>query len=177
MRHSYCAISLFGSAISSILLVSPLHAANQTRIAQHQPGDICQLSLPTIDTKVRPKATGYRNEGTTNAYVICSFPSAEGGYLSATAYQLNFYMFDVPGSLHNVSCTGVVGDYPAASNATYVTFNIPVTAAAPNTIALQLEPINFGLEQFPGSFSITCNLPPKTAIGAAYTYSTTNVGN
>ena len=28
------------------------------------PGDSCQLSLPTIDTVVRPRANGYRNEGT-----------------------------------------------------------------------------------------------------------------
>ena len=52
------------------------HAATQNRLMAALGSDSCKLSVPTTDTKVRPRATGFRNEGTTNQFVICTRTTA-----------------------------------------------------------------------------------------------------
>ena len=45
-------------------------AVTQTKYYEFSAADACQLSVPTTDTKVRLRANGYRNEGTSNQFVI-----------------------------------------------------------------------------------------------------------
>ncbi|MFO1473032.1 MAG: hypothetical protein U1F20_00190 [Lysobacterales bacterium] len=68
------------TAIASALLLArrcrPIEPAQPRRGLVHDfaPADSCQLlSIPTTDTGVRPKATGFRNEGTTDQFVICGY--------------------------------------------------------------------------------------------------------
>ena len=163
-------------AIASMLAVAPSQAATQDRRAQHLPGNMCQLSIPTTDTKVRPKATGFRNEGTQSAFVICSFPSAEGGIGSAISQELYFYSID--GVARTLNCTAVAGEFPGSSDSVYLTQSITVSETLPNNDFLYYSPADFGYTTYlPESFSVTCILPPNTAIRSGYTNSVTDVGS
>lgn len=63
--------SLFATAfVASVLAALPAQATTMTRTMEDQGGPACQLSVPTTSTQVRPRASGMRNEGTTNAFVI-----------------------------------------------------------------------------------------------------------
>ena len=60
-------VSMFAGACAVALVAAPsAMAATQAKTYEFPAADACQLSIPTTDTKVRPRANGYRNEGTPN---------------------------------------------------------------------------------------------------------------
>lgn len=72
------------ATVAAGLMVSPsASAVDASRSFWDQGGAACQLSKPTIDTVVRPRATGMRNEGTVNAFVICQYASGSGLFTNA----------------------------------------------------------------------------------------------
>jgi hypothetical protein len=120
------------------------------------PSSSCQLSLPTIDTSVRPRATGYRNEGATNAFVICGatyiFSSA-----TVTSAQVQLTAFD--GGNHDVSCTAVNRGSGGGSEI-YSTKVISLTGGGGSAswTGTDLNSfVNFAV-------SVTCNLPTGVAV-------------
>lgn len=127
----------------------------------------CQLSSPTIDTKVASRATGFRNDGTAGSFVICGFwiPDQEG----VNFYTATVYLETTDGTTHDVTCTGVngiAGIYPQK----YVAKTAHVEPGTTGTNWITFLPADFGgvngVTDIPQSdaFSITCALPPHTAI-------------
>ena len=167
------------SALAAAWLVAmPAHAATQARSVTTPGARLCTLSIPTTDTGVRPKATGFRNEGTTTAFVICAFDSAPGqGALSDREESSDpafvyFFFSSIDGHAHSFDCTGV-NSWPGATGMIstvpmqYVVKTAIVDPAFGPTSVLLWGPGDFGgLSHIPtsGSFSITCKLPPGTAI-------------
>jgi hypothetical protein len=124
------------------------------------PAGVCQLSIPTTDTEVRPKATGYRNESTTeNAFVICGYGRPGAG----TVAQIDLTLLSMDGANHSVTCTAVSA-VNGASPQKYSSKTI-VVSASPTTIAW--NPADFGGTTeipFTPMPSVTCILPTQTAI-------------
>jgi hypothetical protein len=120
----------------------------------------CQLSIPTIDTVVAPRANGYRNPGTQGAFVICGVVAPA----DAEFNSISMVLLSLDGQSHPMSCTGVNG-IPGVFAQTYATKTFTVPAGG---VGLAFNPGDFGAvtPTIPGSqaFTITCNLPPQTAI-------------
>lgn len=140
---------------------SPSQAAQRNESSFVNPGMACQLSIPTTNTGVRPRATGYRNEGTSAAFVICGFQLPTGDS-DLTRITIGFNSVD--GAAHSFNCTAVNG-IPGYSTLTYVTktANVPATGYT----FLEYNPADFGgTTTIPTSYvmSVTCNLPASTAI-------------
>ena len=157
-----------------IALSLPADAVEQSRRIRAQGGTPCQLSVPTIDTKIRPRATGMRNEGTTNAFVICGFPTPNGSLT-----EFNVVLQTIDGVDHAVSCTGVNGQ--GTATAVYVAKNIN-TGTDPNFLPLLTwDASDFGGaagDNFPvGYFSVTCILPTQTSIPYLFADYNEDVGN
>ena len=92
------AIAVAALAAAGISAAPMAGATMQTRTVTIPASRLCTLSVPTTDTGVRPKATGFRNEGKANAFVICAFDSAPDRLIGeivgwATAY---FHVVDQP---------------------------------------------------------------------------------
>ena len=124
------------------------------------PGDSCQLSIPTADTKVRPRANGYRNEGTTGNFVIC-------GYGNSRILQTriaNIAASSLDGFAHSMSCTFTAGSAP--DMVSYVTKTLSVPATGSDFVYLSAEDFGgFYGDAFDNyHLSVTCNLPPGVAI-------------
>lgn len=123
------------------------------------PGADCSLSIPTTDTAVRPKAFGLRNEGTTNAFVICTFPNVRN--LAPTAITLDMESFD--GAAHSVKCTYATRynlDY-ASSPPLYLTrtYDVPATGGLGQIV------ITNGTDMEIRRFTtVTCILPAGVTI-------------
>ena len=136
--------------------------------------DACQLSVPTIDTVVSPRATGYRNGGTAGVFVIC-------GYSNESSYELfyaNYMLASTDGQSHTVTCTGVnaIYNYPSGPQ-TYVskTYTIPTGGYT----AAGWGPEDFNATKtipLSANFSMTCNLPPGTAITYLYSSYSDEIG-
>jgi hypothetical protein len=137
-------------------------------------GANCQLSIPTTDTKFRPKAAGARKESTTTGnFVICPFSLSPSGGNASPVPGFHATLYSIDGVAHNnVSCTAVTGiqtlGFPPVSSSK--TVNIPATGAANAT----WKGSDFGgTDGTPiaasANLSVTCNLPPQTAIDTLVT--------
>jgi hypothetical protein len=165
------------SALAAMWLAAmPARAETQTRVATTPAARLCTLSVPTTDTAVRPKATGFRNEGKANAFVICAFDSPPGQPdtdpfavpWDPTRVELNFDSID--GKPHGFNCTGVNSwnDRGAgfAAPMQYVTKTVSVLTAGDGITTVAWTGSDYGESYIPssGNFSVTCTLPPGVAI-------------
>ena len=156
---------LLSSAViaCAFAMPAPSHAALRQNWGYGNPADACQLSIPTTDTQVRPKASGYRNESTSkSAFVICGYSTPT---YDSTSKQILIYFTSMDAVSRNISCTAISG-MAGAEPLTYSTKSISSTAAETYT-ALLWTPADFGGTTdipYGEAVSVTCTLPPQTAI-------------
>jgi hypothetical protein len=151
-------------------------AVTQEKVYEFSAADACQLSVPTTDTKVRPRANGYRNEGTTNQFVICGM----GGYEKGTVAYMALLYTSMDGVQHDMSCTGVTGLAGSGSGPIYSTKTVSVAASgysfatwgAADFGGNEGEPIDAGM-----NLSVTCTLPPNVALQGFESVQQIDVGN
>jgi len=167
------------------LAAAPAQAAQQNRMVTVPAAHLCTLSIPTTNTGVRPKATGFRNEGTGNAFVICAFDSAPGLYQFehiesvADPSEIAIYFASIDGKSHEFDCTGVNSwPMPSALPMQYVVKHV---SATPSNLGL----IDFVAEDFggelriptSGALSVTCSLPAGVSILVGELWSKEDVGS
>jgi hypothetical protein len=175
MRNPSLSVLLAGCLLATGLVTSPGTNAATVLGLQHAPGSVCQLSIPTTNTGVRPKATGFRNESTTTSnFVICPLVSPTGTSSDVFTF-VNIALLSLDNRSHDVACTAV-------ANAISATYSSKTIAVGPSGGSYQ-----WSASDFAGTFgtpivgsqemSITCMLPPQTAIrflGGYYNY---EIGN
>ena len=152
------------------------NAATQDKIYEFSAADACQLSVPTTDTKVRPRANGYRNEGTTSQFVICGM----GGYEKGTVMHMVLLYTSMDGQAHSMSCTGVTGLTGSGRGPLYSTKTVNVAAtgysfglwSAEDFGGTEGTPIDAGM-----NLSVTCTLPPNVALQGFESEQLIDVGN
>jgi len=133
-------------------------------------GSACQLSIPTTDTKFRPKATGARNESTTTSnFVICPIPSPVLNSGTDSFKLAAVYIYSIDGASHDVTCTAVTG-YNGSTNLKYSSKTLTVSSVygAMGAPFLWSGADFGGANNIPivgsATFSVTCLLPPQTAV-------------
>lgn len=119
------------------------------------------------------KATGSRNESTTaGIFVICPFTVAptpsNGGAITAIMAA----PYSIDGASHDISCTAVIGSLNRSIASTYSSKVVTVTGESNDTVVTWTA-ADFGGTAgggIPGSAwtTVTCLLPPQTAIGLIY---------
>ncbi len=175
MRHAFFAVA---GAVLVFGLPASAQAVTMSRMTQIPASVACQLSIPTIDTTVRAKATGFRNEGKTSTYAICGLQNpaqdpVEGG---VTDVGIAFYALD--GKPHTFDCTAVNG-WPDTESYVYATKSI--TASSPTfRSSLHFAPTDFGGTTYmpnEGYITVTCSLPPQVSVGYLYMSYDEDVGN
>jgi hypothetical protein len=126
----------------------------------------CQLSIPTTDTKVRPRATGYNNEGTANAFVICGFANLADDYSNLDHINRIVLAYRITdGIAHVITCTAVNG-LPGSSGQMYVTKTLAPPIYTTGHFDFTASDFFSPTDTIPDSFamSVTCNLPGKTSL-------------
>jgi hypothetical protein len=154
------------AAIYTVLATPAANAATTTI-----PGSACQLSIPTTDTKFRPKATGARNESTTvSNYVICPItsPQAANPAMGQGFGAIGIQLISIDGASRSFNCTAVAGG--DGSSPVYSTKSATMAAG----VSFYWDAGNFGGtsgDMFipSGEFmTVTCLLSPQTAVKFAY---------
>ena len=177
------------SVLAAVWLAAmPAHAATQARSATTPGARLCTLSIPTTDTGARPKATGFRNEGKTSAFVICTFDSAPGQTNIYSADKdfdpslVRLYFTSIDGQAHSFNCTAV-NSWGSVAYGTgpmqYITKTAVVDADATSLDGLIWGSTDYGTAHIPtsGAFSVTCQLPPGVAIEIGILESQEDVGS
>ena len=179
------ALSAFAAAW---LAAVPAQAATQARTVTTPGARLCTLSIPTTDTGVRPKATGFRNEGKTSAFVICAFDSAPGQTNVYSADKdfdpgtIRLYFTSIDGQAHSFDCTAV-NSWGSVAYGTgpmqYITKTAAVDADANSLNGLIWGSIDYEAAHIPtsGAFSVTCQLPAGVAIEIGMLESQEDVGS
>ena len=125
----------------------------------------CQLATSSTNTQARGKTTGFRNESTTkNAIVLCGYnvPTVDSWPTS-----LSIEVATIDGVARTVNCTaatGISGLYDFIYSSKSVSSNVDNNGYG----WLGWFPSDFGSTNdfIPGGYSpsVTCVLPPQTAI-------------
>ena len=153
-RMLAAATGLIGAALG---MAQPAQAVTVSKNMFIDPSTACQLSLPSIDTAVRPRATGYRNEGTSGVFIICGSAYFAAGSGTATSLTVQLISFD--GVTRDVSCTAVTRQ--SAGNSPIFSTKVGSVSSAGATISW--APAD--LDNFSGfANSVTCNVPSGVAI-------------
>ena len=168
-------VSAFACLLAMGSMAMPASAATQVKTYEFSAADACQLSVPTTDTKVRPRANGYRNEGSSNQFVICGM----GGYENDTVLSTTLLATSIDGKAHTMSCTGVTG-LTGFSGPYYSAKTVTVPASGVGSQSWVAEdfgetagvPIVGGL-----NLSVTCPLPPNVALQGFESQGAIDVGD
>jgi hypothetical protein len=160
-----------GCAICCALAVAPVATAATSPASSVSPGSTCQLSIPTTETGVRPKASGFRNESaTTGNFVICPIVSAVTPDGGKTFTVLMVVLQSLDAVARDVSCTAVVGADGIGDTPISYSSKTGRVNASGDTV-FYWRPAEFGQPDnghlpIGGSAlsSITCNLPPHMSI-------------
>lgn len=140
-------------------VAEPARAVTISKPMLIDPAMACQLSLPTTDTAVRPRATGYRNEGA-NAFVICGTAYFSNNVNIATQLRVDMKAFDEQ-THANVSCTAVNRQSAGGGEI----FSSKQVSVGPAGASFSWTPSD--LNDFTGFVnSVTCTLPSGVAITA-----------
>ena len=150
-----------GTLAIGLSLTPAAQAATQDVWYLNAAGDSCQLSIPTVDTAVRPRASGYRNEGTSNQFVICGW----GSSVQHSMLVANLVVQSMDGAAHDMTCTYTTSSDPV-SPLTYVTVTQQVPASGINYYQLHGGMVGgtFGMPFSTSRLSVTCILPPNVAL-------------
>lgn len=167
-------------AITCGLIVAPEVVANVKPGYNFATGSVCQLSIPTTDTKFRPKATGARNESSTASnFVICPLRNTVTDN-DSTFDLVSVAVYSIDGSPHGVTCTAVSGWNGRGLQYSTKTYDVSGSNGDEGRV------FTWSYTDFPGSsggvilnsagFSVTCNLAPQTAINYIQGLFTYDVG-
>jgi|SRR5690242_17254148 hypothetical protein len=156
------------AALAGLLAVCSLASTPMAKASlDFATGSVCQLSIPTTDTRFRPKATGARNESTTASnFVICPLQNrGDDNDLYTSAYLAVYSLDGIP---RDVTCTAVSGWQGGGSGIYYSSKTVKVSDTGEGN-GFGWDAADFGGTaggRIVGSlgFSVTCMLPPQTAI-------------
>jgi hypothetical protein len=151
-------LSILAVAIGAcgVLMAADASAATDAKTFYMDPAAACQLSIPTVDTAVRPRATGYRNEGDSAAFMICGLPYYYSGAVP-TSFSIVAVSFD--GASHTFNCTGVTR-FSSGQSPAFVTKSVTTPAGGSGSATWTSADLTMG--NFDAS--ITCPIPPGVAI-------------
>ena len=175
-------ISTAVTLATGLALSQPAAAVTQNRTQIETGSNMCTLSVPTTDTKIRPRANGFKNEGTTNQFVICSFDAPPGAYfIDVHEFSAVFlFVISLDGIARDVTCTGVNSIVGSGVDPVFVSKTISVSSTT-SLASYSWAPAEFGgtttIPYSSGAFSVTCILPQNVSIVAGRADSTEDVGN
>lgn len=161
-----CLVAVFSFAMP----VNRAAAANQYLTVS---GAACKPAGTSTNPSFISRATGARNESTTTGiFVICPFNLAAVPADGGAVIGINMTVYSIDGVSRPVTCTTVIGSLNRYVAPVYSAKTISVPVDPAGTVATW-NAADFGGTAGAGILgsawtTVTCNLPPQTAIGLLY---------
>lgn len=171
-------IGMLGAAIAvAASLPGAARAGIEDIQVNSNPTGLCQGALPSFDTSLRKRPLAVKNEGSSDAFVTCSFTTLQqqSGSNSVLAPDVVSYFgafFANSGSVdQTVSCTAVVG-YENDPDVLYISKQALVKAGnvpgGSDDGFLFFYPEDADQTRFYQMVSMSCRLPAGVAINDTY---------
>ena len=152
-------------AIACGIAATPTAQAATSHAWSVNGGASCQLSIPTTNTGVRPKATGFRNESTTTSnFVICPISSSVTPVGGSSFVYLLAYLQSIDGASHDVTCTATVGWNSVPPKYSSKTKSVGASATSFQWSAADFGGTEGNVITASMMSSVTCNLPAQVLI-------------
>ena len=135
-------------------------AITKTRGFDQNATGICQSALPVFDGQIRKRPLAVQNEGTTSAFVSCSFMTPEKG---VGVREILLYADNNTGSPVDISCTLVSG-VSKYSVPTYHPQTITMLANSGINLFAWSSGDNGGANFDDYALNVSCNLPVGTGL-------------
>lgn len=170
MRKFTSYLMLAGTLVVAGTTTQDAFAVTASRVYFNNAAGICQSALPIFDGNIRKRPTAVANEGTTTAFVSCSFSSNATSTLGASKVQLT--LFNRNASTILATCT--MNPNFLAGGPLPLIPKTNMTAANARTDFLWNAADNGGNNYLFMNFS--CGLPPGVDVGyGTYDYQV-NIG-
>jgi hypothetical protein len=151
-------------AFGASLAASDAQAVDAPRILSANATSYCQTALPVFDGQIRKRPLAVQNEGTSNAFVTCSF---NRHWNSNAATEIDMYAQNNASVAQSLTCTLVAGIATGTSNQ-YVSKTVSLPAGGAQVIMTWL-PADFSGGVFPDTqYSMSCNLLPGVGLNDSY---------
>jgi hypothetical protein len=179
MKHLSSVIAVSGLVLAVGAMLAPItaNAATSPRRLISNPAGVCQGALPAFETAIRKRPLAVQNEGTSNAFVTCSFTSQGnfgGSITNPTSVEV--YFNSISGADVEISCTGVSG-FVGGGNQFLVKNATALANGSQAVLTWVAADFSGAPANFPsGLFSISCNIPPGGAINDTYVFFAEEIG-
>ncbi len=172
-RHRYVT-----SSAALLMSLAAMHASaeEQPRIINSGPVTACQAATPFFSDKIRKRPLAVKNEGTSSAFVTCSFTTIGPRGLS-TPIRYELFVSNT-GPTTDITCTAVGGVEGGIGNSA-PQFDTRTTqlGSGDEPIAFTYTPGQFQNDILPAVFSISCNLQPGMAVHDMYVIFNEDIGD
>jgi hypothetical protein len=163
MLRTALATAVLGLAMG---MASPVTYAGSALVAANG-ANSCSGTLPAYQTQLRARPLALKNEGSSAAFVSCSF---ESGYAFSSGKDFGAYIINTGASDADVSCTGVDGLDATLAAAFMAPAPVFVSKSATIPAGGAASLFFFVPADFPtltGFNGMTCLLPPGVGISLA----------
>lgn len=147
-------------AACAACLHAPAQSATIVRNFSANATSYCQTALPVFDGNVRKRPLAVQNEGSSNAFVTCSFTAQ-----ATDANLVTLIANNIGASPASLTCTAVTGLNTGANE--YVVKTVVVPASGWQGMQWTGADFNGSPAKIPGIglFNVSCALPPGVGIG------------
>jgi hypothetical protein len=150
--------------IAAALAPGQARAADETEVFSANAVARCQATTPQSEAQLRRRPLSLVNEGTTNAFVSCSF---ETEVAESLAQSVEVWAHNQGAADASVTCTGINGYQYLPGGNEFLPQTLVVAAGAQSD-----EPFAFVDSDFAagsaGIINVSCVLPPGTGIDDTY---------
>jgi hypothetical protein len=147
------------------VLAAPAQAAVETNEVGANAVSHCQGNLPASETTLRKRPLAVQNEGTTSAFITCSFSTQ---YNSADLREIGgfgVFLNNKSATAKTVTCTGIAG---FDSNTTNVFVNKSVVIAPAGEGEIFFETADNGGDGYYPLVNLSCSVPAGAGITDTY---------
>ncbi len=168
MRHIHSMpCTMLALTMAAALSARDAGAVTTTRYYYANPTSYCQTALPVFDGNVRKRPLAVQNEGTTGAFITCSFTAQ-----STDLDSVGLLVSNDGTAAAMLTCTGVtsVQGGSDAGPSQYVAKTVTIPASGVSGFSWVADDFTGIGSTIPGGgyFSVSCNLPPGVGINDSY---------
>lgn len=155
--------------IAGVLSMAPAAAVEKQMEMAANAAANCQGALPNFEGSIRKRPLAVQNEGTTAAFVTCSFVSQYDTAVGAVqeVEQFSAWFVNKGSSEAVVTCTGIAGFETGADNV-YISKTVTIAPDPTFQAQISFRADDNGGESFHPLVSLSCRIPPGVGINDTY---------
>lgn len=162
-------------AVMTGVVGSDARAAETYRFQYENPVSICQTALPVFDGQIRKRPKALRNEGTSVAFVTCSWSMQADSSIDGPSYIVMGFSID-DGVPDSISCTAILGS-DGESFSSYTRSTDLHSNGGQRWLTWVPTDFGAGLQKFPSPLvSVSCRLNPGVGINESIMLFHENIG-